>query len=164
MKHLFADFDSLSFVVGFAVMVAVMFCLMVLGGCVTMPNGPSVLVYPTPGKSLELFQQDEESCRRYARMQGEESPQEGAALSAVKTAAFGTVLGTVAGTVIGVAAGNPGAGAAIGAGSGLVLGSAGGAQAGMTTGQTLQQRYDHAYLQCHYSRGNQVPGMQGVVR
>jgi len=71
----------------------------------------------------------------------------------------GTVVGAAAGAVIGTATGNPGAGAAIGAGSGLVLGSASGVQASAASGAALQSRYDMAYLQCMYAKGNQVPGV-----
>src|SRR5437870_5082208 len=100
-----------------------------LSACVVVPSGPSVLVLPTVGKPLDLFQADEIGCRQYARYQIGVAPEQAAAQSAAASAAVGTVVGAAAGAVIGAAAGNPGAGAAIGAGSGLLLGSAGGVQA-----------------------------------
>ena len=131
---------------------------LLIGGCVTMPNGPGVLVYPSQGKSYELFQGEDQQCRALAKGQLDATPQEGALQSALKSGAVGTAVGVVAGTVIGAALGNPGLGAGLGAGSGLAIGSAGGAQASATTGVSLQQRYDMAYLQCMATKGNIVPG------
>ena len=71
---------------------------------------------------------------------------------------MGTLLGAGLGAAIGAATGNPGVGAAIGAGSGLMLGTAGGANAGQLSGREAQQRYDIAYQQCMYAKGNQLPG------
>ena len=41
------------------------FCLAaaILGGCATMPAGPSVMVLPDPGKSFEEFKSDDAVCR-----------------------------------------------------------------------------------------------------
>ena len=41
--------------------------------------------------------------------------------------------------------------------SGLVLGTAGGVQAGQGWYYEVQRRYDNAYQQCMYAKGNQVP-------
>ena len=125
-----------------------------LSACVVVPTGPSVLVLPTVGKPLDLFQADDIGCRHYAQYQVGVAPEQAAAQSAVTSAAIGTAVGA--------AAGNPGAGAAIGAGSGLLLGSAGGVQASAASAATLQSRYDAAYIQCMYAKGNQVPGMAGA--
>ena len=131
----------------------------VLSACAVMPSGPSVMVLPTVGKPLDLFQADEAGCRQYARYQIGVAPEEAATQSAVTSATVGTVIGAAAGALIGAGAGNPGAGAAIGAGSGLLIGGASGAQASAVSGATLQSRYDMAYIQCMYAKGNQVPGM-----
>ena len=131
----------------------------VLSACAIVPTGPSVLVLPAVGKPLDLFQADEVGCRHYAQYQIGVAPEQAATQSAVTSAAVGTVLGAAAGAVIGAAAGNPGAGAAIGAGSGLILGSAGGAQASAASAATLQSRYDMAYIQCMYAKGNHIPGV-----
>ncbi|MEJ2645107.1 MAG: hypothetical protein P8180_09270, partial [Gammaproteobacteria bacterium] len=37
-----------------------------LGGCATMPTGPTVMVLPGQGKSFEQFRQDNMICRQYA--------------------------------------------------------------------------------------------------
>ena len=133
-----------------------------LSACVVVPTGPSVLVLPSVGKPMDLFQADEVGCRHYAQYQIGVAPEQAATQSAVASAAVGTVVGAAAGAVIGAAVGNPGAGAAIGAGSGLVLGSAGGVQASAASAAMLQSRYDMAYIQCMYAKGNQVPGVVTV--
>jgi len=135
-----------------------------LSACTFVPTGPSVLVLPTAGKPLDIFQADELLCRRYAHYQAGASPEQGAAQSAATSAAVGTVVGAAAGAAIGAAAGNPGAGAAIGAGSGLLLGSAGGVQASAASAAAIQSRYDMAYIQCMYAKGNQVPGIAAAPR
>ena len=130
-----------------------------LSACVVVPTGPSVLVLPAAGKPLDLFQADEVGCRQYAQYQIGVAPEQAATQSAVTSAAVGTAVGAAAGAVLGAAAGNAGTGAAIGAGSGLLLGGVSGAQASADSGATLQSRYDAAYIQCMYAKGNQVPGV-----
>jgi Glycine-zipper domain len=130
-----------------------------LSACTIVPTGPNVLVLPAPGKPLEIFQTDEVACRQYAQEKIGVVPEEAATQSAVTSAAIGTAVGAAAGAVLGAAAGNAGVGAAIGAGSGLLVGGASGAQASAASGATLQSRYDVAYIQCMYSRGNHVPGI-----
>jgi hypothetical protein len=130
----------------------------VLSACAVVPTGPNVMVWPGPGKPFEAFQTDEAVCRQYARYQLGVEPAEAASQSAVTSGAIGTVVGAAAGALIGAGVGNPGAGAAIGGGSGLILGSASGVQASGASAATLQSRYDMAYVQCMYAKGNQVPG------
>jgi uncharacterized protein YcfJ len=123
-----------------------------LAGCVQQPMGPRVAVMPPPNKPFEVFQQDQAVCTQWANQQtaGEA---EDANSRAVGTAVIGTILGAGLGAAIG-----GGGGAAIGAASGAIggtaiaAGPAGGAQ------YDIQQRYDIAYSQCMYSKGNQVPG------
>ena len=131
----------------------------VLSACVVMPSGPNVMVLPAPGKPFEVFQGDEVTCRQYARAQIGMEPAAAANQSAVTSSAVGTVLGAAAGAIIGAGVGNPAAGAAIGAGSCLVLGGASGVAASGASAATLQSRYDMAYIQCMYAKGNQVPGV-----
>jgi Glycine zipper len=128
-----------------------------LGACVTVPGGPSVMVLPGSGKPFEVFQADDDSCRQWASHQIGAGPNEPVAGGAVSGATIGTLLGGALGAAIGAAAGNPGLGAAVGAGSGLVLGTATGANADVQTGMSMQQRYDTAYTQCMYAKGNQIP-------
>jgi hypothetical protein len=130
-----------------------------LSACaVVPPSGPNVLVLPAPGKPFEVFQTDDAVCQQYARSQIGIEPAAAASQSAVTSAALGTVVGAAAGALIGAGVGNPGAGAAIGGGSGLVLGGASGVHASGVSAATLQSRYDMAYIQCMYAKGNQVPG------
>ena len=49
-------------------------------------------------------------------------------------------------------------GAAVGAGSGLLGGTISGASAGQGYAWEAQRRYDIAYQQCMYAKGNQVAG------
>lgn len=132
--------------------------LLAVTGCVSYPQGPSVMVLPAPGKSFEQFQADDAVCRQWAWHQIGMSPQEVASQTTLSGAAVGTVVGAAAGAAIGAAAGDPGAGAAIGAGSGLLLGTASGSDAGQMSGREAQRRYDIAYQQCMYAKGNQLPG------
>lgn len=132
--------------------------LLTLAGCATIPTGPSVLVLPAPDKPFEVFQVDDITCRQWAGRQIGISPQEAVNQSAVSGAAVGTIVGAGVGAALGAAAGDAGTGAAIGAGSGLLVGTASGASAGQYYGYEAQRRYDNAYLQCMYAKGNQIPG------
>ena len=132
---------------------------MLVAGCATVPTGPNVMVLPGPQKSFEQFQADQMSCQQYAQASiGGASAQQNAANSAVGSAAVGTLLGAAAGAIIGSATGQAGQGAAIGAGTGLLFGSAAGSNAYGYSYYEAQRRYDMAYAQCMYARGNQLPG------
>src|SRR6185312_986812 len=123
-----------------------------LVGCVTPPQGPTVGVMPASGKPFEVFQQDQMFCQQYANQQTA-----GAAQQANNQQVLTGVVGTVLGAGLGAAIGG-GRGAAIGAAGGAVAGGAFGAGPAQQAQYSLQQRYDIAYSQCMYSRGNQVPG------
>jgi Glycine-zipper domain len=129
-----------------------------LGACTTLPTGPNVMVLPGAGKPFDQFQVDDMLCRQFAQGQVGTSPGETSTQSTVQGGAIGTVLGAATGAAIGAAAGNAGVGAAVGAGTGVLVGTAAGAEAGSTAAGTLQWRYDVAYVQCMYAKGNQVPG------
>jgi uncharacterized protein YcfJ len=133
--------------------------LLLVTGCATIPTGPSVMVLPGAGKSFEQFQADDAICRQWASRQIGTAPQETANQTTAKGAVAGTVIGAGLGAAIGSASGAAGTGAAIGAASGLLLGSAAGASAGQVSGYEAQRRYDMAYQQCMYSRGNSIPGV-----
>lgn len=132
--------------------------LLVLGGCATIPTGPSVMVLPPPGKSFDQFQADDAICRQWAARQIGLSPQEVANQNTASGAVVGTAIGAGLGAAIGAAAGSAGTGAAIGAASGLLVGSASGANAGQVYGWRAQRQYDISYMQCMYAKGNEVPG------
>lgn len=136
-------------------------CLALLAsaGCATMPTGPSVMVLPGTGKSFEQFQTDDAVCRQWAIAQTGQTPQQVASKDTVTGSVAGTLIGAGLGAAIGAASGSPATGAAIGAGSGLLVGTAAGAGAGQTSGWSAQHRYDNAYQQCMYAKGNQIPGV-----
>ncbi|MGD9226625.1 MAG: glycine zipper family protein [Desulfobacterales bacterium] len=130
----------------------------VLGGCATIPAGPSVMVLPEPGKSFEAFQSDDAVCRQWAMQQIQVPPNEIVNKNLASGAAMGTVMGAGLGAAIGAASGKPVTGAAIGAGSGLVTGTAVTSGPAHAAGSEAQRRYDNAYQQCMYAKGNQIPG------
>lgn len=132
--------------------------LCVLTGCVSVPLGPSVAVMPAPGKPFDLFVAEENLCRSYAAQQAGSTSSQATAGNVGTGAAAGTVLGAATGAALGAIAGNAAMGAAAGAGTGLLLGTATGASAGYSDSWILQRRYDIAYQQCMYAKGNQIPG------
>jgi hypothetical protein len=136
--------------------------LMVLGllaGCATVPAGPSVAVWPPPQKPFEVFQAEDSTCRQWALQQiGGESPDAAAQKSFAGGTTISTLVGAGIGALIGWAYGNAGAGAAIGAGSGLLVGGMASTEPAYGTKYELQRRYDIAYQQCMYAKGNLIPG------
>jgi len=127
--------------------------LLAASACTTMPSGPSMLTLPGSGKTFDQFRADDLDCRQYANLQvGGATPNQAAADSGVKSAVVGTAIGAAAG-----AAFNGGNGAAAGAGAGLLVGSLAGTAAADNSSYALQQRYDFAYIQCMYAKGNKVP-------
>ncbi|MDR3537055.1 MAG: glycine zipper family protein [Acetobacteraceae bacterium] len=131
---------------------ALLASLVLLSACVSQPMGPSVAVMPAPGKPFDVFQSDQALCKQYADGQVAGGAQQ-ANNQQVLTGVVGTALGAGLGAAIG-----GGRGAAIGAGAGALGGTAVGAGPAQQAQYSLQQRYDMAYSQCMYSRGNQVPG------
>lgn len=127
--------------------------LLLLAGCASLPSGPSVMALPGTGKSFDQFRYDDAQCRDYAQVQiGGSSAQQSADNAAVKSAVVGTAIGAAAGAAMG---GHEGAG--VGAGTGLLVGSMAGADAGRSSGYGAQRRYDNAYIQCMYAKGEKVP-------
>jgi hypothetical protein len=128
--------------------------VLMLAACTTLPTGPSVMVMPGTGKSFDQFRADDADCRQFALSQvGGATANDAAIDSGVKSALVGTLVGAAAGAAIG---GHEGAG--VGAGVGLLAGSAAGAGASQASAYGLQQRYDNAYVQCMYAKGDRVPG------
>ena len=127
--------------------------VLLLAACVTVPEGPSVMVLPGSGKSFDQFRVDDYECRQFAQMQiGGTNAQQAATESGVKSAAVGTAVGAAAGALMG---GHQGAGT--GAGAGLLVGSLAGSGAAQGSAHNLQQRYDASYVQCMYAKGHRVP-------
>jgi len=136
-------------------------CLAVLAlsACATVPTGPNVRVMPGPWKPFEVFQSDDAVCRQWAAQQTGTSPNDAVNQNLVTGGVFGTLAGAGLGALIGAAYGNPGAGAAIGAASGLIGGTAVASGPAYGAGYAAQTRYDNAYVQCMYAKGNQIPGV-----
>ena len=130
---------------------------LLLAGCATLPPGPSVMVLPGNGKDFEAFQFDDAVCRQWAAHQTGTTTKQVATDAAVSGAAVGTAVGAATGAAIGAAYGDPATGAAVGAGVGLAGGTAAGANQGAFAQDAVQRRYDIAYMQCMYAKGNQIP-------
>ena len=136
-----------------SVMMVLVVTLLVITGCASLPNGPSVMVLPGTGLTFERFRNDDAVCQQYAFLQvGGTTPNQAGVNSGVASAAVGTAIGAAAGAAIG-----GGTGAAIGAGAGLVGGSLVGTGVSNNSMYADQQRYDAAYIQCMYAKGHQVP-------
>jgi hypothetical protein len=124
-----------------------------LCACAQVPTGPGVAVMPAPGKPFEVFQQDDGACRAYASRSVGTDANDASTKSLLESGAVGVGLGAAAGALIG-----GGRGAGEGAALGALAGTAVGAREADKTGRTIQRRYDIAYEQCMYSRGNVLPG------
>jgi hypothetical protein len=133
---------------------AILVPVLLLGACANEPLGPTVPVMPAPNKPFDVFQGDQALCKQFASNEVAGGAQQ-ANNRQVGTAVVGTLLGAGLGAAIG-----GGRGAAIGAGAGALGGTAVGAGPSQGAQNSLQQRYNLAYSQCMYSRGNQVPGFQ----
>jgi hypothetical protein len=132
--------------------------LVSLGGCATVPAGPSVMVLPAQGKPFDVFQADDAACRQWALEQAGVPPGQIVQEELATGAAVGTLVGAGLGALIGAASGHAGSGAAIGAGTGLIGGTAVAGGRAHGAGWEAQRRYDMAYQQCMYAKGNQIPG------
>jgi hypothetical protein len=129
----------------------------ILAGCAaTMPDGPSIVVMPAPGKPFEVFVAEERECRQYAQQSIGISANQASTDAAVKSIAAGAVIGAAAGALGG---GHQGAGT--GAAVGMLGGAAIGSDQARYSGYEAQRRYDIAYAQCMYAKGNQLPQAAG---
>ena len=134
--------------------------LALLAGCASLPSGPSVMSLPGSRKNFDEFRADDAVCRQFAYEQvGGASAQKAAADSAVGSAVVGTAVGAGAGALI---AGSSGAG--VGAGVGLLTGALVGQSYASGSYWSVQQRYDNAYQQCMYAKGNKIPVSAGFAR
>jgi hypothetical protein len=130
---------------------------LLLTACATTPTGPMVRVMPAPNKPFEVFAQEQTDCEYYA------SDQVAGGAQAVNNRALGaTALGAVLGLGVGAATGS-GRAATVGAASGGAIGAAVGTNQSSFAGYSLQRRYDIAYPQCMYAKGNDVPGMMAAA-
>jgi hypothetical protein len=125
-----------------------------IAGCASVPptTGPTVAVMPAPGKPFELFQEENAYCKQYA--QAEMGVVPGETDRGTRNAAAGAVAGAVAGALLGDSRNAAGTGAA----AGLLIGAGSGNESTDRNRMSLQQRYNVAFEQCMYAKGNQVPG------
>jgi len=130
----------------------VLLAALLLTACAAPPMGPTVQVLPSPSKSFQAFQQDQQGCMQYAQ-----SMISGQADVANQRAVGGTAVGAVLGGVLGAAIGN-GRGASIGAATGAIAGTSAGVPATSYAQGSIQYQYNNAFVQCMYTRGHQVPG------
>ncbi len=124
-----------------------------LAACATVPDGPSVMAMPGTGRNLDQFRADDAYCRDFAlQMSGGKTANQNAVDSGISSAAVGTLIGAAAGAALG---GHNGAGA--GAGTGLLMGGLIGTETSQRSAHGTQRRYDNAYVQCMYEKGDRVP-------
>ncbi len=125
---------------------------LLLAACAPMPSGPSVAVMPSPNKPFEVFMQEDQLCRGWAAHSIGQAGNDAAADAMLRSTVTGAAVGAIAGAMVGGDR-NIGAGAAIG----TVMGATAGANQSGATAGSAQRRYDIAYQQCMYSKGNQLP-------
>lgn len=113
--------------------IAPMASVLLLAACAGIPSGPQVAVMPAPGKPLDLFAQEDRQCRNYAD-QALGIPARGSA-----PANASTPNNTPAG-------------------SDSPKSPASTSNTATYSGSDAQRRYDIAYQQCMYAKGNQLPG------
>src|SRR5262245_18257796 len=126
--------------------------LLALAGCGQMPIGPTVQAVPAPYKPYEVFAAEERACRDWAAQASGAAPVNAATQDFVGATAAATVIGAEVG---GMAGGQSGAG--VGAAFGMLTGAAVGADQSYFRAYGAQGRYDMAYQQCMYAKGNGLP-------
>jgi hypothetical protein len=119
---------------------------------------------PGGGKSFETFQVDDAACRGWAQNQAGWNANNTVNQNVAAGAIGGGALGAAAGALIGAASGAAGPGAAIGAGAGLLAGTVLAAPIAQGSGFEVQRRYDNAYQQCMFAKGNQIPAAHSAAR
>ena len=131
--------------------------LAVLAGCAMQPVGPTISVFPAPYKPFDVFLADQDECQDYA------SSRVAGGAEAANTRALGaTAVGAALGLAVGAATGD-GRAATVGAVGGGAVGAAVGTGQSDNANFSLQRRYDIAFAQCMYAKGNQVPGFQRLA-
>jgi hypothetical protein len=124
--------------------------LVLLAGCVTTPDGPTVPVMPGQGKSQADFARDGADCEQFA-----ETRVQGKADAANNRAVVDTLIGAGLGAAVGSAFGH-GNGAGPGAAIGGAVGASYGAEDSRFAQDTIQGRYNLAYAQCMTTKGDTV--------
>jgi len=144
--------------------VFILMVVLFLESCTTLPTGPSsrAVVYPSAGKTTDMYQQDVFACRMWSAEQIGVNPGQIMNDTTISSAVVGTLLGAGMGAAIGSAYGGVGIGTAYGASIGLLYGGIVGSTKGSALGQESQARYDSAYQQCMVTKGNIVGTVQVV--
>lgn len=124
---------------------------LLLAACAQMPTGPSVAVMPGANKPFEVFMQDDQLCRGWAAHSIGQPGNDAAAQQMLAS----TVTGALIGALAGAAAGDHRS-AGVGAAIGTAIGATTGASQSAGDAWGAQRRYDIAYQQCMYSKGNIV--------
>jgi len=130
----------------------ILLAAVLLSGCASQPMGPTARVMPASGKPFEVFAQDQATCKQFA----DNEVSGGATMANLKefgTAAITTGLGAGLGAAV-----RGERGAEVGGSIGAIGGGALAAHGSARDQNSLQGRYDLAYTQCMYARGNQVGG------
>ena len=125
-----------------------------LVSCAQMPTGPTIGVMPGANKPFEVFVQDDQLCRGWAAHSIGLPGNDAAAQQVLTSTVTGAVIGALAGAAVG-----DHQSAGVGAAIGTVIGGTAGANQSAATAWNAQRRYDIAYQQCMYSKGNVVPGL-----
>jgi uncharacterized protein YcfJ len=107
---------------------------------------------PPPNKPFDVFVQEDQLCRGWAAHSIGQPGHDAAADAMLGS----TLTGAAIGTVIGAMAGG-GRSAGGGAAAGTAIGAVAGANQSAAVAWGAQRRYDIAYQQCMYAKGNVVP-------
>lgn len=126
--------------------------MLLVASCAEMPSGPSIAVMPAPNKPFDVFMQDDQLCRGWAAYAIGQPGHDAAAQRLLSSTAAGLAIGTLVGAVAGGHR-NVEAGAAMG----TAIGATTGVSQSHDAAWSAQRRYDIAYQQCMYSKGNFVP-------
>ena len=121
-----------------------------LAGCDTMPERPTVTALQGADKGFDEFRTDDVECRQYAHAQvSGVTPASADHASGVTSTAPSSAICVAVGAAI------DGRGsAAAGSRTGSLID---GTDAAQFVGYGLQQRYNCAYVQCMYLKGDKVP-------
>jgi uncharacterized protein YcfJ len=114
---------------------------------------------PGANKPFDVFVQEDQLCRGWAAHSIGLAGHDAAAERMLASTVTGAVIGAVAGAAL-----DGGRGAGAGAAVGTALGGTLGSEQGAMTAMNAQRRYDIAYQQCMYSKGNVVSSPYGTYR
>jgi hypothetical protein len=123
-----------------------------ISGCATAPMGPTALVMPAQGKPFEVFAREQAMCKQFAggEVDGDATMMN---MKQFGSAAISTALGAGLGAAV-----RGRRGAEAGGAMGAMVGAASASNGSARDQNNLQGRYNLAYTQCMYSRGNQIAG------